>query len=206
MFAFHPHYPSLLSRCFWCHLYWTFVRVDRRSVFLAYWPQWPSRLFFSLSPLCPCVAELVMEPIDWLTVGPIDPQGRTCIDEWSHNAIPPTFHHHLPSLFTYLVFSCFSSLSLHFAQSITHLISSPVPSFPLPFIIYLSRRLSILCSLLRPLPLSFIDAAEIDAEDNGHWACGEPAKPVWVYRRGADTTQMMGRESKDELMAGAVRW
>lgn len=111
MFSFHPYYPSLLSHCFWCHLYWTSVRVDRQFVFLAYWLQWPSRLFFSLLSLCPCIARLVLEPMDWLTVAPIDPQGRTGIDKLSHNAVPRTFHHLLPSFFTYLVYSYSSSLS-----------------------------------------------------------------------------------------------
>lgn len=56
------------------------------------------------------------------------------------------------------------------------------------------------------MPLSFINAAEIDAEDNGHWARREPAKPVRIHRRGADTTRMIGIERKDELMASEVRW
>lgn len=62
---------------FLCHLYRTCVTVDRWSIFLAYWLVWLSHLFFSISPLCPRLAELVMQPIDWLAVGFIDPQGRS---------------------------------------------------------------------------------------------------------------------------------
>ena len=82
MFSLCAHYSSLLSHCFQCHLYWTCVWTDRRSVFLPYWLPWPGRLFSSLSPSRPCLAELVMEPIEWSTVGPIDPQGRTAGYWW----------------------------------------------------------------------------------------------------------------------------
>lgn len=138
--------------------------------FLAYWLQWPSRLFFPLLSLRPCIARLVLEATDWLTVGPIDPQGRAGIDKLSHYAIPPTFHHLLPSFFTYLVFSYSSSLSLSALLNL----SLTLFHFQSPPLSHLSAQTSIhplfQPSLLRPLALSFIDAAEIDAEDNGQWA------------------------------------
>ncbi|CAB1435416.1 unnamed protein product [Pleuronectes platessa] len=100
--------------------------------------------------------------------------------------------------------------------SITHVVSSPVDPF--------SLSLSLSCSsvrpsnhpsihppfplsLLRPSPLSFINAAEIDAGDNGGWTCRAPVKVVRVLRRGADTTGRMrgGGESGDELMTSEGR-
>ncbi len=128
------------SHCFLCHLYWTCVRADRRSVFLAYWLLWPSRLFSSLSPLCPCLAELVMEPIDWLAVGPIDPQGRTA-GYW--RMVPQCLPSLLPSsssstLYLSCIFLLLSSLSalLNLSSTSFHLQSPLLP--PLSAFICLS--------------------------------------------------------------------
>lgn len=145
---------------------------------------------------------------DWLSSPSIPKVALLAIDEWSHNALPPSFHHLLPLLFTSRVFSYFSPL---YPPCLIchphHFISSPPFSLHFPHSsVHPSIHSSFPPSLLRPLPLSFIDAAEIDAEDNGHWAHGEPAKAVQVHRRGTDTTWMIGRESKDELMASEVRW
>lgn len=184
------------------------VRMDRRSVFLAYWLLRPGRLFFSGSPPCPCPAELVMEPIDWSAVGPIDPQGRTAGYWRMVLQCPPS----LPP-------SSYRSASLpllYFLSSLSALLNLSLTSFhlqpPHPLFLHFphsstrpSTHSSFPPSLLRPLSRSFIDAAEIDAEDNGRRARGELAAAAWVHGRGAHTAQMMGRGSKDELTAGEVR-
>lgn len=175
-----PFFPLPL---FLCHLYWAGVTVDRWSIFLAYWLLWRRRLFFS-SPPRPGLAELVMQPIDWLAVGPIDPQGRTA-RYWQmvpqSRPPPPYLILSLRSFSSLVFFLLFPIL----AQSVTHLGSSPStpPCFPS---VHPSILLSLPLSALSVLLLSFIDAAEIDAGDNRCWACGELVKAQRVHGCDAD--------------------
>lgn len=43
---------------------------------------------------------------------------------------------------------------------------------------------------------------QIDPEDNGYWACREPAIALRVHGLGVETTLMIGREREDKLQEG----
>lgn len=151
-----------------CRSYWTCVKVDTRSVFLPYWLR-PSFLLLSsrlVSSPVPARAELVMEPIDWLAVGPIDPQGHSAA-YWRMFLQCPPLRRLIP-LLLYPLCSMSSLLNL----SLTSFRFSPAHSTFIPAIL-LAIRLSF-PSLTHPSSLSFIDAVQIDAEDNGRRPCGEP--------------------------------
>lgn len=136
-------WASLHSRCFLCNLSWTCVRAGGLSVFLAYWLLWLVRLFFSPSLLCPCPAELVIERIDWLAVGLIDPQGRTAGYWQMVLQCPPS-----------IVFSLRSLPLLYFLPSLSALLNLSLTSFhlqsplsPSTFRIHPPVRLSVPLSL-----------------------------------------------------------
>lgn len=66
--------------------------------------------------------------------------------------------------------------------------------------IHSSSRLSVQTLLL----LLFIDVTRINVEDNRHW--GVPATAVRIKRLGVDITRRTATGSKDETVAGEVRW
>lgn len=129
--------PLIILPLFLCHLYMVMCQSRQVVCFSGLLTAMTKSSFIlPLSFLCPCLAELVMEPIDWLAVGPIDPQGRTA-GYWQ--MIPqclPTLRHVLPPLLLPLLHfltSLFSiSTLLHLIAPLPHSFAHPCmyPSFP----------------------------------------------------------------------------